>query len=65
MFIDNATLHSLISDYLNQNCDLSSTDILSFQQQDNKVDVKVSTGEIGKKPKEFIINIQFNDLQEF
>ena len=62
MFIDNATLHSLISEYLNQNEYLSETEIVSTEQHYNDVSVIVLTGEVGKVQKKYEITIQFNEV---
>ena len=62
MFIDNATLHSLISEYLNQNEYLSETEIVSTEQHYNDVSVIVLTGEVGKVKKKYEITIQFNEV---
>ena len=62
MFIDDATFHSLISDYLNQNECLSETDIISIEQNYNDVSVVLSTGEVGKVKKKYEITIQFNEV---
>jgi len=62
MFIDNATFHSLISEYLNQNEYLSETEIFSIEQHYNDVSVIVLTGEVGKVQKKYEITIQFNEV---
>ena len=62
MFIDNATFHSLISEYLNQNEYISETEIVSIEQQYNDVSVIVLTGEVGKVQKKYEITIQFNEV---
>ena len=62
MFIDNATFHSLISEYLNQNEYLSETEVVSIEQNYNDVSVIVLTGEVGKVQKKYEITIQFNEV---
>lgn len=62
MFIDNATFHSLISEYLNQNEYLSETEIVSIEQHYNDVSVIVLTGEVGKVQKKYEITIQFKEV---
>lgn len=62
MFIDDLTIHSLISDYLNQEECLSETDIISIEQSYNNVSVILSTGEVGKVKKKYEITIQFNEV---
>lgn len=62
MIIDDATFHSLISDYLNQNEYLSETEIVSIEQHYNDVSVIVLTGEVGKVQKKYEITIQFNEV---
>lgn len=62
MFIDDATVHSLISDYLNQEECLSETDIISIEQSYNDVSVILSTCEVGKVKKKYEIKIQFNEV---
>lgn len=62
MFIDNATFHSLISEYLNQNEYLSETEVVSIEQNYNDVSVIFLTGEVGKVQKKYEITIQFNEV---
>jgi hypothetical protein len=62
MFIDDGTIHSLISDYLNQEECLSETEIVSVEQNYIDVSVIVCTGELGKVKKKYEINIQFNEV---
>ena len=62
MFIDNATFHSLISEYLNQNEYLSETEVVSIEQNYNDVSVIVLTGEVGKVQKKYEITIQFKEV---
>ena len=62
MFIDDGTIHSLISDYLNQDECLSETEIVSVEQNYMDVSVIVCTGETGKVKKKYEITIQFNEV---
>lgn len=62
MFIDYATFHTLISDYLNQDENLSETEIVNIKQEYWDLAVTVLTGEIGKVKKKYEITIQFNEV---
>lgn len=62
MFIDDANFHTLISDYLNQDENLSETEIIDIKQDYWDLAVTVLTGEIGKVKKKYEITIQFNEV---
>ena len=62
MIMDDIEIHHLICDYLNLNCDISSTDVLHVTQTQTSWDIIVSCGEVGKFPKRFEININFSEV---
>lgn len=63
MFIANLTFHYLISDYIDQNDDLSETSIIEVMQNPESVSVVVLTGEVGKVQRKFGIEVNFTELE--
>lgn len=63
MLFNNATIHELISYYLNQNEDISETEVVEVLQNHYGVSVVVLSGELGKVKRKFGIDVTFTELE--